>query len=72
VEIVRTQPRDAGRVITLPVPVHTNRLITPLDVPAGTVLREVVFADNVAYDPEGDAPGPLARALMAAGSAGAR
>jgi len=59
VEIVRTEPRDVAPVIPLPVRMRGNRVIEPLDVPAGTVLR-----DNVVYDPESLDPGPLARALM--------
>jgi hypothetical protein len=43
-----------------------HRLIQPLHVPAGTVLREVRFTDNVVVDTESYDPGPLARALMAA------
>jgi glycosyltransferase involved in cell wall biosynthesis len=66
VEIVRTEPRDVAPVIPLPAPKPAHRVITPLDVPAGTVLRETVFVDNVVYDPESYDPGPLARALMAA------
>jgi hypothetical protein len=58
VEIVRTEPRDVAPVIPLPVRMHGNRVIEPLDVPAGTVLRED--------------PGPLARALMAASEARTR
>jgi glycosyltransferase involved in cell wall biosynthesis len=69
VEIVRTEPRDVAPVIPLPVRMHGNRVIHPLDVPAGTVLRETVFVDNVAYDPESYDPGPLARALMDAHAA---
>ena len=71
VEIVRTEPRDVAAVIPLPVRLPGNRIIRPLDVPAGTVLRETVFFDNVAFDTssfdtESYDPGPLARALMAA------
>jgi hypothetical protein len=66
VEIVRTEPRDVAPVITLPVRRQTSRVITPLDVPAGTVVREMVFVDNVVHDPESSDPGPLARALLAA------
>jgi hypothetical protein len=77
VEIVRTEPRDVAAVIPLPVRPQGTRVIKPLDVPAGTVLRETVFVDNVVFDPEGYDPesydpGPLARALMAASAAEAR
>jgi glycosyltransferase involved in cell wall biosynthesis len=72
VEIVRTEPRDVAAVIPLPVRLPGNRIIRPLDVPAGTVLRETVFVDNVAFDPESYDPGPLARALMAAQATEAR
>ncbi len=51
---------------------HGNRIIEPLDVPAGTVLTETVFRDNVVYDPESYDPGPLARALMDAHAADGR
>jgi glycosyltransferase involved in cell wall biosynthesis len=68
VEIVRTEPRDVAAVIPLPVRLPGNRIIRPLDVPAGTVLRETVFLDNIAFDTESYDPGPLARALMAAGA----
>jgi glycosyltransferase involved in cell wall biosynthesis len=60
VEIVRTEPRDVAPVIPLPVRFHGNRVIQPLDVPAGTLL-----AEQVGYGPESYDPGPLARALMA-------
>ena len=60
VEIVRTEPRDVAPVIALPVRMHGNRVIEPLDVPVGTLLGE-----RLGYDPESYDPGPLARALMA-------
>ena len=75
VEIVRTEPRDVAPVVQLPVRQQRGRIIRPLDVPAGTVLRETVFVDNVVadgYDPESYDPGPLARALMDAAAAEAR
>jgi glycosyltransferase involved in cell wall biosynthesis len=74
VEIVRTEPRDVAPVIQLPVRHQPSRIIRPLDVPAGTVLRETVFVDNVVmdYDPESYDPGPLARALMNAAAAETR
>jgi glycosyltransferase involved in cell wall biosynthesis len=67
VEIVRTEPRDVAPVIQLPVRFEGNRVIQPLDVPAGTLL-----AEDVVYDPESYDPGPLARALMALQAAEAR
>ena len=71
-EIVRTEPRDVAPVIPLPVRMRGNRLIQPLDVPAGTVLREIRFTDNVVHEPEADTPGPLARALMEGHAASSR
>jgi hypothetical protein len=61
-ELVRTEPRDLAPVIPLPVRfegnrVEGNRVIEPLDVPAGTRL-----AGRAAEEP---APGRLARALSA-------
>ncbi len=63
-EIVRTEPRDVAPVIPLPVRLESNRIIEPLDVPAGTVLTETVFRENVVRDLTSYSPGPLARALM--------
>jgi hypothetical protein len=51
-EIVRTEPRDVAPVIPLPVRMHGNRVIQPLDVPPGTLLGD-------------DVAGRLARALIA-------
>ena len=65
VAIVRTEPRDVAPVITLPVRMHDNRVIQPLDVPVGTPLVDRSARDPESYDPEGYDPGPLARALMA-------
>lgn len=53
-EIVRTEPRDLAPVIALPVRMHGNRVIQPLDVPPGTPLAGW-STDS----------GRLARALMA-------
>jgi hypothetical protein len=64
-EIVRTEPRDLAPVITLPVRMHSNRVIEPVDVPPGTPLSAAAGYDPTSYD-----PGPLARALMAAQAAG--
>jgi glycosyltransferase involved in cell wall biosynthesis len=77
VEIVRTAPEQLAQVIELPVVMHGNRVIEPLDVPAGTVLSENVVYDPESYDPESYDPesydpGPLARALMAMHAAEAR
>jgi hypothetical protein len=57
-----------------PATLHDDvvRLIEPLHAPAGTVLRDFRFTDNVVADPESSDPGPLARALMAAADAGRR
>lgn len=66
-EIVRTEPRDVAPVIALPVRMHSNRVIEPLDVPVGTRLGQVVDLHPSGYD-----PGPLARALMAVHDAGPR
>ena len=63
-EIVRTEPRDLAPVITLPVRMHSNRIIEPVDVPPGTRLPATGGYDPTSYD-----PGPLARALMAAQAA---
>jgi hypothetical protein len=46
--------------------------VRPPSVPAGTVLSETVFVDDVAYDPESYDPGPLARALMDAQASAGR
>lgn len=72
VEIVRTEPRDVAPVIALPVRMHGNRVIQPLDVPAGTLLGERPGYDADGYDPESYDPGPLARALMALDEVDAR
>ena len=70
VEIVRTEARDVAPVIALPVRMHSNRVIQPLDVPAGTRVPDRDAFDG--YDPESYDPGPLARALMALDTAGTR
>lgn len=62
VAIVRTEARDVAPVIPLPVRMHGNRVIQPLDVPVGTPLGGY---DPTSYDPTSYDPGPLARALMA-------
>ncbi len=58
-EIVRTEPRDVAPVIPLPVRMHGNRVIQPLDVPPGTLLPSRERGDG------DDVTGRLARALMA-------
>ena len=71
-------PADEGIAPVVPLRPATlhdgvvHRLIQPLSVPAGRVLREMRFADNVVVDPESYDPGPLARALMAAADAAGR
>jgi hypothetical protein len=66
-EIVRNEPRNLAPVITLPVRMHSNRVIEPMDVPPGTPLSAAA-----GYDPTSYNPGPLARALMAAQAAKTR
>jgi hypothetical protein len=61
-EIVRTEPRDVAPVIPLPVRMHGNRVIQPLDVPPGTLLP--AHGDDVT--------GRLARALLALDEPGVR
>lgn len=58
-EIVRTEPRDVAPVIPLPVRMHGNRVIQPLDVPPGTLLPDRERGDS------DDVTGRLARALLA-------
>jgi glycosyltransferase involved in cell wall biosynthesis len=75
VEIVRTEPRELAPVIPLPVRMHGNRVIQPVNAAPGTrlpdghrTLHEVdEFAEFHTVD-----PGPLARALMAMAEADSR
>ena len=66
-QIVRTEPRDVAPVIPLPVRMHGNRIIQPLDVPPGTLLP-----DRERGDSGDDVTGRLARALLALDEPGAR
>jgi hypothetical protein len=63
-EIVRSEPRDVAPVIPLPVRMHGNRVIQPLDVPPGTLLPDRERGD--------DMTGRLARALLALDEPGVR
>jgi hypothetical protein len=65
-EIVRTEPRDVAPVIPLPVRMHGNRVIQPLDVPPGTLLPDRERGDG------DDVTGRLARALLALDEPGVR
>jgi hypothetical protein len=71
-DIVRTEPRDLAPVIALPVRMHSNRVIQPVDVPPGTPLPDRAETNRAAasYDPASYDPGPLARVLMAMQAAG--
>ncbi len=71
VEIIRTEPRDLAPVIELPVRMHGNRVIEPVDAAPGT--RLTAKGDPAALTGEfGYDPGPLARALMAMRAADGR